>query len=91
MALPHHQQEKEGMNGIVTVGSWVTVRDGEHEEAWGVVDSAEADLGKRLISREAPLGRALLGHGPGDVVRVQTPYGTRDVTVLGVGEPNATR
>jgi transcription elongation GreA/GreB family factor len=73
-------------SGTVGVGSWVTVQDGEQEEAWGVVDPAEADLGKRLISREAPLARALLGHGPGDVVRVQTPYGTRDVTVLGVEE-----
>jgi transcription elongation GreA/GreB family factor len=79
------------MNGRVTIGSWVTVKDGEQEEAWGVVDPAEADLGKRLISREAPLARALLGHGTGDVVRVRTPYGTRDVTVLGVEEPTGTR
>ena len=76
---------------VVTVGSWVTVRDGEREEAWRVVDTAEADLSKRLISREAPLARALLGHGPGDVVRVRTAYGTRDVTVLNVQEPTGTR
>ena len=55
------------------------------------MDPADADLGKRLISREAPLARALLGHGPGDVVKVRTPYGTRDVTVLGVEEPSGTR
>jgi transcription elongation factor GreA len=78
------------MDGMVTVGSWVTVRDGEQEEAWGVVDASEADLGKRLISREAPLARALLGHGPGDVVRVRTPYGSRNVTVLCVEEPTGT-
>src|SRR5262245_11105915 len=68
------------MEGMVTVGSWVTVRDGEEEEeAWRVVDAADADLHRRLISREAPLARALLGHGPGDVIRVQTPGGARDV------------
>jgi len=73
-------------SGTVRIGSWVTIRDGEQEEAWGVVDPAEADLGKRLISREAPLAHALLGHGPGDVVRVRAPYGIRDVIVLGVEE-----
>jgi transcription elongation GreA/GreB family factor len=79
------------MDSVVTVGSWVTVRDGELEEAWGLVDPAEADLGRRLISREAPLARALLGHGPGDVVRVRTPGGTRNVTVLHVEESIGTR
>ena len=79
------------MDGMVTVGSWVTVRDGEHEEAWGVVDPPDADLGRRMMSREAPLARALLGHGPGDVVRVRAPSGIRNVTVLNVEEPTSAR
>ena len=47
----------------VGVGSWVTVRDGALEESWRVVDPAEADATRRLISTNTPLARALLGVG----------------------------
>ena len=69
----------------VRVGSWVTVQDGELEEAWRVVDAHEADAVRRLISAETPLVRAVLGHRAGDVVRVHGPE-RRSVTILGVGE-----
>jgi transcription elongation GreA/GreB family factor len=72
------------MDGMVTVGSWVTVRDGELEEAWRVVEPAEADAARRLISSETPLARAILGHRPGDVVRVMGPE-RRPVIILSIG------
>ena len=71
------------MDGMVTVGSWVTVRDGELEESWRVVDASEADAARRLISSQTPLARAILGHRPGDVVRVMGPE-RRPVTILSV-------
>jgi transcription elongation factor GreA len=71
-------------NGMVGLGSWVTVGDGELQEAWRVVDASEADAARRLISAECPLGRALLGHRAGDQVRVDSPGGRWPVTILAV-------
>jgi len=59
-------------SSTVTLGSWVTVQDGELQEAWRVVDSAESDAARRLISADCPLGRALLGHRARDQVRVDS-------------------
>jgi transcription elongation GreA/GreB family factor len=68
----------------VTIGSWVTIRDGELQEGWRVVDPAEADAARRLISADCPLTRALLGHRAGDRVRVDAPEGRWPVTILAV-------
>jgi transcription elongation factor GreA len=71
-------------SSTVTLGSWVTVRAGELQEAWRVVDPAEADAARRLISADCPLGRALLGHRAGDQVRVDSPDGRWPLTILAV-------
>jgi transcription elongation factor GreA len=71
-------------SGSVTLGSWVTVKDGELQEAWRVVDPTEADAGRRLISADCPLSKALLGHRAGDQVRVDSPGGRWPVTILAV-------
>src|SRR5262249_44511615 len=71
-------------SGSVMLGSWVTVKDRELQEAWRVVDPAEADAARRLISADCPLGRALLGHRAGDQVRVDSPGGRWPVTILAV-------
>lgn len=67
----------------VEVGSTVTVRDetGE-EEKYSVVGAMEAEPGKGLISNQSPVGRALLGHHPGDTVDVETPMGLRRLTIV---------
>ena len=72
------------MEGTVTVGSWVEIRDGQLQEHWRIVPAHEADALRGLLSEACPLARALLGHGPGDVVQVQGPEGRRRVTVLAV-------
>ena len=71
-------------SSTVTLGSWVTVRAGELQEGWRVVDPAEADAAHRLISVDCPLGRALLGHRAGDQVRVDSPDGRWPVTIVAV-------
>jgi hypothetical protein len=70
--------------GTVTIGSWVTVKDGELDEAWHIVQHHEADAMRRHISEDSPLARALLGHGSGEQVKVQGPAGRRLVTILHV-------
>ena len=67
----------------VEVGSTVILRDetGE-EERYEVVGAMEAQPGKGRISNQSPVGRALMGHHPGDTVDVETPMGTRRLTIV---------
>ncbi len=77
----------DGAKGQVEVGSRVRVRDlgtGEECEYW-IVGSAEADPAQARISNESPVGRALLGRRPGDVVEVQVPAGSLRLEVLSFG------
>ncbi len=67
----------------VEVGSTVTLRDesGE-EERYAVVGAMEAEPGEGRISNQSPVGRALIGHRPGETVDVETPMGTRRLTIV---------
>lgn len=72
--------------GEVRLGSRVTLRDGRgSEEAWTVVGRTEADIAQGCISNESPVGRALLGRRPGDVVEVQTPSGAVTYSLVSIG------
>lgn len=67
--------KKEGVSILVEIGSKVTaVRDGKIAE-YTIVGSDESRPEENKISNESPLGRALLGHGAGDKVEIQTPSG----------------
>ncbi|MCD7777702.1 MAG: transcription elongation factor GreA [Clostridiales bacterium] len=70
--------------GIVNLGNKVKIYDNEFEEEdiYTIVGSAEADPMKGKISNESPIGRALLGHKPGDDVPVETPDGTIIIKLL---------
>lgn len=71
--------------GRAFFGAWVTVEheDGE-ERTYRLVGPDEFDVGRGLISVDAPLGRALLGKREGDVTVVQRPVGRVEITVVGV-------
>jgi transcription elongation factor GreB len=70
-------------SGRAFFGAWVTVEqeDGE-ERTYRLVGPDEFDVAAGLISVEAPLGRALLGKSEGDVVVVQRPAGSVELTVV---------
>lgn len=70
----------------ITVGAYVTVRDGEGPpETFRIVGSAEADPRSGLISNESPVGKALLGRKLGETVEVTTPGGMLTFEILDVG------
>lgn len=69
------------------LGSTVWVRDADGEEAYTVVSRAEADIAHGRISAESPVGRAIIGHRPGDEVEVVTPGGVRLLTIARVTAP----
>lgn len=68
----------------VGYGSRVTLLDTEKggEVGYQLVTAEESDVAQGLISTTSPIGRALLGKKPGDVVRVQTPAGNRTFEVV---------
>lgn len=69
----------------VQVGSTVTIREGDSpEEIYTIVGPAEAEPRAGRISNESPLGRALMDHHAGDVVRVDAPGGSFTVSLLKV-------
>ncbi|MGD1222997.1 MULTISPECIES: GreA/GreB family elongation factor [Streptomyces] len=69
----------------VGVGSTVTVRfaDGT-EETFQVGETAE-ELDPSLVTADSPLGRALLGHRPGDTVTYNAPGGRSTAVVVSLG------
>ncbi len=78
--------EDERPDGVVALGSRVTVRDEEtgEEETYTIVGSAEADPFNGRISNESPVGSALMGHVIGDTVDVETPGGKMRLTIVAI-------
>src|SRR5579875_2197759 len=71
-------------DGKVTLGSRVTVADEDGEITYQVVGPLEAAPAQGRISNESPVGRALLGHGAGDEVTIDTPGGTTTMRIVSV-------
>ena len=71
--------------GIIGLGSQVTLKDSEGEEAsWILVDPAEADTRAGSISTQSPVGSLLIGKSKGDEAEVSTPGGTIVYTITNV-------
>jgi transcription elongation factor GreA len=71
----------------VQLGSLVTVlEDGEEEPVvYRIVGKVEANPRKGKISDESPLGLALIGCRPGDIIRYNAPVGEMVVRILKIG------
>jgi transcription elongation factor GreA len=74
----------------VETGTVVEVRmEGDDEPSTYLVGSIEErGTGYDVISPGSPLGKALLGHGPGDVVTFDAPSGRFTVEILDVRPPD---
>jgi transcription elongation factor GreA len=73
----------------VEAGTVVEVMmEGDDEPSTYLVGSIEErNTGYDVISPGSPLGRALLGHLVGDVVRFEAPAGAFNVEILAIGPP----
>jgi len=68
---------------IISIGSKVTIKEGNFEaETFTIVGVAEANPREGKISNESPIGKAILNHKVGDVVKVETPGGTYNVKII---------
>lgn len=60
----------------VSVGNRITVEDSEGEVfSFDLISQAEIINGRRGVSNESPVGRAMLGHKVGDKIKAETPDG----------------
>ena len=66
------------------LGSTVVVLDVNRDEemTYNLVTTEEADAANGKVSTTSPIGRALLGKEAGDVVRVQSPGGVKELEIL---------
>ena len=80
--------DEELSSDVVSVGSKVRVYDKEFEEEveYVIVGSAEADPMNNKISNESPVGMGLLGQKIGDEIKIETPDGEIEFTVLGINK-----
>jgi len=68
----------------VGLGSTIVVLDYQKDEetTYKLVPSEETNVSKGLISTRSPIGRGLLGKKAGDVARIQSPGGFREMEIL---------
>ncbi len=69
---------------VVSIGSTVEVKDGDDVIEYNIVGSNEADPFMFRISDQSPIGKALIGKHAGDVVKVETPAGTLELSIVSV-------
>ncbi|MDD2923197.1 MAG: transcription elongation factor GreA [Anaerolineales bacterium] len=74
---------KPKKNEAIQVGSKVTIKEGNFDpETFTIVGAAEANPREGKISNESPIGKAIIGHKLGDVVKAETPGGTYNVKII---------
>ena len=71
-------------DGRVGMGSKLVVETNSGRKEFTIVSFNEADPVNGKISNESPLGQALLNHQAGDKVRVNTPKGYIEYTIVSV-------
>jgi len=84
--IKHHVLiEPTKSHGVVAMGSTVRFQeDGEGEETYRIVGSAEADPKAGRVSYESALGKALIGHRVGEEVEIKTPNASYRVRIVSV-------
>lgn len=73
----------------VSFGLLVTVLDlnTDEEATYQIVSEDEADVSKGKISYTSPIGKALIGKCPGEIVKIKVPAGLKELEVLSIDRP----
>jgi transcription elongation factor GreA len=77
---------KMSNNGKVIFGSTVDLENLDTEEkiTYKIVGRDEADLQKKLIFFQSPIGRGLIGKNKNDLVEIKTPAGVKNFEIKDV-------
>lgn len=78
------KKKANGKDGVVSLGSKVTLHVDGKRETFTVVGEWEADPMEKKISHESPLGSALIGKKVGEKVEVQAPAGKIIYTIASI-------
>jgi transcription elongation factor GreA len=76
--------DEKAKHDIVEIGSHVTIEAEGRKEKYVIVGSAEADPPEGKISNESPVGKALMGHRPGDTVKMSVPAGAIEMKITAI-------
>ena len=73
-------------DGKVIFGSTVFLDNLDTAEkiSYKIVGKDEADLTKKLIYFQSPIGKGLIGKSKGDLVEIQTPSGSKNFEIINV-------
>ena len=68
------------------MGTKVTLQDVGKGDVlqYSLVGSAEADSTDHKLSNESPVGRAIMGAKPGQIVTVQVPQGKTKLKIIAI-------
>lgn len=67
--------------GVVSIGSYVKLLDGDHVHHYHIVGSYESDISAGKISYLTPLGKVLLHKKEGETVKLELPSGVRNYKI----------
>ena len=73
-------------DGKVIFGSTVSLQNLDTSEKinYKIVGKDEADLTKKLIYFQSPIGKGLIGKNKGDLVEIKTPSGLKNFEIINV-------
>ena len=73
-------------DGKVIFGSTVFLNNLDTAEkiSYKIVGKDEADLTKKLINFQSPIGKGLIGKNKGDLVEIKTPSGSKNFEIINV-------
>ena len=73
-------------DGKVIFGSTVFLNNLDTSEkiSYKIVGKDEADLTKKLIYFQSPIGKGLIGKSKGDLVEIKTPSGSKNFEIINV-------
>jgi transcription elongation factor GreA len=69
--IANHEIIKKCNSKKIEVGATVEVKSNGRKNVYQIVESMESDPMNGKISEQSPIGKALLGHKKGDVVKVK--------------------
>lgn len=85
LMLSNHQIINPHNKSEIDIGSTVTLKMGNLEVKYQIVETVEADPLQGKISRESVVGKALLGKKKGDKVEVDNGLVVNEYEILSIG------
>lgn len=78
----NHRIIESGSSKAVGLGSKVTISMNGKEITYTIVSSIEADPANALLSKDSPVGAAIVGKHEGDTSSYESPRGVKEIKVL---------